>query len=303
MAHVLCIGNAVQDFVFSLQSMPGTAEKFRASGFETMGGGPAATAAVAIVKLGGRATLATRLGDDRIAGIVIEELQDYGVDCSLANRFEDCASSLSSVFVDDDGERLIVNYLDPDMPESPDWLPESLPDGVDAVLADTRWPEGALHMLQLAVRAGVPAVLDADAPVPTQSELPGAATHVAFSAPGLAEFTSEDDPDEGLRAADRRTEGWCCVTLGSRGTRILMDGTTTSIDACRVPVRDTLGAGDVWHGAFALALAEGQQVEDAVYFASAAAAAKVRNGAGRRGSPTREEALDLLQHMKPEAHA
>ena len=60
MAAVLCIGHAVQDFVFTVDTMPGAAEKYRASAFESIGGGPAATAAVAIARLGGTAQLAAR---------------------------------------------------------------------------------------------------------------------------------------------------------------------------------------------------------------------------------------------------
>jgi sulfofructose kinase len=57
---------------------------------------------------------------------------------------------------------------------------------------------------------------------------------------------------------------------------------------------DTLGAGDVWHGAFALALAEGQEESRACLFASAAAAVKVQRTGGRAGVPTREETMALL---------
>lgn len=301
MAGVLCIGNAVQDFVFSVNSMPGAAEKYRATAFETVGGGPAATAAVAIARLGGKAMLAARLGDDRIAEIIIAELEDYGVDCSLVRRFPGRTSSLSAVIVDDDGERLIVNYLDSGMPDATDWLPDGLPDGIDAVLADTRWPAGGLHALQLGRRAGVPAVLDGDVPVPEDSELVSAATHVAFSASGLVDFCNLDDPRKGLHAAAEKTDAWCCVTLGNRGTLHIGDGEIGALGAYKVDATDTLGAGDVWHGAFTLALAEGQEVDEAMHFAAAAAAIKVRDGGGRAGSPLRTEVEALMQASTPEA--
>ena len=71
MPRVLCIGHAVQDFVFAVETMPTSAEKYRADGFETLGGGPAATAAVAIAGLGGEAALAARVGADRIADMIV----------------------------------------------------------------------------------------------------------------------------------------------------------------------------------------------------------------------------------------
>ncbi|MBY0421395.1 MAG: hypothetical protein K2Q06_03755, partial [Parvularculaceae bacterium] len=65
---------------------------------------------------------------------------------------------------------------------------------------------------------------------------------------------------------------------------------------------DTLGAGDVWHGAFALALAERKTEDDSVRFASAAAAIKVSRKGGRKGAPTRAEVdafLKTRQMMEP----
>jgi sulfofructose kinase len=295
MSHVLCIGQAVQDFVFTVDDMPAKPEKFRASGFETVGGGPAATAAVAISRLGGSAQLAARVGDDLMAGLIVTELERYGVDCAMVKRMRDRRSSVSAVVVDSEGERLIVNYLDSTMDSGPDWLPDHLQENITAVLADTRWPEGAFCGLKLARQRNLPAVLDADLPVPPDSALVKAATHVAFSAGGLAEFSGIEDVEEALRSVDSQTEAWCCVTLGSQGTLAIEDGRPTHSPAFDVTVRDTLGAGDVWHGAFALALAEEQPIDEAMRFASAAAALKVQNGGGRAGCATRKDVDKLLQ--------
>ena len=295
MASVLCIGHAVQDFVFSVDAMPANADKYRASDFETLGGGPAATAAVAISRLGGSARLATRVGDDMLADLIIVELESYGVDCTLVRRMGGRRSSTSAVFVDSAGERMIVNYLDSSMDADPKWLEAHLPLDVAAILTDTRWPEGALLGLNLARRNGVPAILDADLPVPVDGELVRAATHVAFSARGLAEFSGIENAEVALRSVHQQTGTWCCVTLGSQGSLFIDDGELSRLSAFDVAVRDTLGAGDVWHGAFALALAEGKPTSDAVTFASAAAALKVQNGGGRAGCASREDVEDFLQ--------
>ncbi len=299
MATVFCVGHAVQDFVFSVDAMPDAAEKYRASAFESCGGGPAATAAVAVSRLGGRSLLAARTGDDVIGDTVVQELEAYGVDCSLVRRIADRTSSLSAVIVDSHGERMIVNYADPLIETTPNWLPEELPDDVDAVLCDTRWPEGAMYALELARQRGVPGVLDADLPVPPGSELVQAASHVAFSAAGLAEYSDDEDPERALRKAADSTDAWCGVTLGREGVRWLDDGELRAIGAFDVEVGDTLGAGDVWHGAFALALGEGRDVADAVTFAGAAAALKVANGHGRAGTPNRQDLDAFMCRHEP----
>ena len=295
MSRVFCVGHAVQDFVFYLSNMPHEAKKYRADALEFIGGGPAATAAVAISKLGGDAVLAARVGDDSVAEIIIRELQSYGVDCSLVKRMHNGQSSLSSVFVDENGERLIVNYLDPNQDPSTEWLPEILPDNIDVVLADTRWPEGSLHALNLARAANIPGLLDADSPVPADGDLIRAASHVAFSAEGLAEYSGNDNVSEALTDIDDQFDAWCCVTVGTKGTLLIKDGQPRFLGAYDVEVKDTLGAGDVWHGAFALALGEDLATDDAVQFAGAAAALKVAKGGGRSGAPTREEVDRLME--------
>lgn len=69
MANVFITGMAVVDFVFSVDEMPKQAEKYRADNAVVVGGGCAANAAVAIARLGGQATLATRLGLDQLGGL------------------------------------------------------------------------------------------------------------------------------------------------------------------------------------------------------------------------------------------
>lgn len=306
MKQVLCVGHAVQDFIFRTPQMPQRAEKHRATGFTAVGGGPAATAAVAISKLGGTAQLVARLGDDLLADVIQRELEQYGVDCRYVRRFAGHQSSVSSVFIDDRGERLIMNHTDGTMPTDPSWLASAVSlEGVDAILADTRWPDGATFMLTRARDAGLPAVLDADVPVAKQDALVGAATHIAFSLAGLKDFTGcsekSADVERALCDVASRTRRWCCVTMGAAGVSIA-DGrrfpdvmNVTKIPAFPVTPVDTLGAGDVWHGAFVLALAEGADEAHAVRAASAAAAIKVTRAGGRAGVPTRQQRDALLE--------
>jgi len=293
MATVLCVGHAVQDYVFSVVDLPRLAVKHQASALRRVGGGPAATAAVAVARLGGRALLAARVGDDAVAGEMVAELESYGVDCAYVRRLKGHRSSLSAVMVDRSGERMIVNYLDENMPTAAGWLPAPQAVGAEAVLADSRWPEGAAWALAAARVAGIPGVLDADKPVPPEDGALRAATHVAFSAEALSDYTGIGDCVLGLRTAAARLGGWCCVTAGAEGVYVLDGGAMSHFPGHPVEVVDTLGAGDVWHGAFALALAEGAGWRDAVCFASAAAALKVQRPGGRAGVPSRAEVEDF----------
>ena len=301
MVRVLSVGVAVMDHVFRVDAFPTRPEKYRAKDAAMVGGGGGANAAVAIARLGGEAWLAARVGDDAIADAILSDLAAEGVATDLVRRHEGRRSSFSSVLVDDGGERQIVNYRDMGLSFDAGWLQERLGAlAFDAVLADTRWPDGALAAMERARELGVPGVMDAEAPVHEAADAVRAASHVVFSAQGLRDFAGAPDGGQGegeggdlvamLRDADGRLDALVGVTDGAEGVRWLDGGALRHALPPRPPgpIVDTLAAGDVWHGALALALGEGQGLDSAMRFANAAATLKCAGGTGRSGAPTRD---------------
>ncbi len=307
MARVLCLGHAVQDYVFTLPALPSAGVKYRATGFECVGGGPAATGAVAIARLGGEAQLITRLGDDGTGDAILEELDGYGVDIALSKKFHGVASSLSAVIVDAHGERMIINYRNHDLPSATDWLDEDpVMDAIAkayAVLADIRWPEGAAKVLASAKNKGKPAILDIDGTSRADEALLMSATHLAFAADSACAHAKTDNLRDAIRTLAEQTGAWVCATDGAAGA-YYCDGKSSAPDVSpeidhapsfpTTPV-DTLGAGDVWHGAFALRLADKAPEDEAVRFANAAAAIKVSRPGGRKGAPSLDDVNALLR--------
>ncbi len=298
MAAVACVGIAVMDFVFEVESLPVGEGKFYAEGFREIGGGVAANAACAIARLGGDARYIGRLGDDRIGAVILEELSAEGVDTSGVHRAAGIRSPVSAVLVDGDGERLIVNHTPSDLFSGGDETPARQLDGVDAVLVDVRWPSGAAAALQAANQRGIPSVFDFDRPMDDEGkQLLGSSTHVAFSAAALEATSGKATPEAGLTAIAQRTDAWLAVTLGGEGVMWLGDGVVHHVPAFAVEVVDTVGAGDVFHGALALAVAEGNDEAAAVRFASAAAAIKCSRRGARAGAPTRREVDEFLKEF------
>ena len=292
MARVLTLGITVFDTVLRVDDMPREGGKFYASDRAEVVGGIAANAAIAIVRLGGEAVLASRVGDDLIGERIVADLVAAGVDTSLVEWLNGVASSISTILVDRKGERLLINHSNP-------LLFRGLPDlegvAVDAVMTDTRWPEGALAALGRARDQAVPAVLDYDRDAERlRSELLATATHVAFGRQGLTALAGTDDVAAGLRAVRRMTEAWLACTSGGDGVHWLDGDTLRHLPAFPVEAVDTLGAGDVFHGAFTLALAEAMPEAEAVRFASAAAAIKCTRFGGGAVSPTRAELAAFL---------
>ena len=139
MTQVFLAGMAVVDFIFSVDQLPNTAEKHRASDAHVVGGGCAANAAVAVARLGGKATLAACLGDDPLGDLILSDLQREGVDTASIQRISNGRSSFSSIFVDRGGERQIMNFRGAGL--TPYDMSSAQKFKADAVLADTRWSE------------------------------------------------------------------------------------------------------------------------------------------------------------------
>jgi len=280
--RVICVGLAVMDQIFAVERMPASASKHFATGFREIGGGPAANASVAAARLGGAVRLWSRVGDDAVGGRIVSELEEEGVDTSGVRRVAGARSGCSVIIVDARGDRMIVNFSGDGIPPDPSWLPLAEVGEAGAVLGDLRWPEGSARVLAEARRLGVPALLDADAtPEPGSADTFAAADHILFSAQGLAQFTGTDGGQEALHLAAARTDAWVGVSAGAAGVYWLEGGRLRHLPAFAVEVVDELGAGDVLHGAFALALARGRAIEDALGFACAAAALQCTRPGGR----------------------
>jgi sulfofructose kinase len=290
-ARVTSIGMSGLDRIMRVESFATGGSKIYASGYDEIGGGPAATAAVAVKRLGGTACLIARVGEDATGDVIRSELAGHGVDVSLMRTLRGAQSAASNVTVDDRGERQITHFIGQGLDVEADWIDASSFDGTDVVLADMGWRRGAQRALALATAAGIPTVLDADMSVdPRAGELLTLADHVVFSEAALRQMSGLADPADALRWARGRVRGpYVGVTVGALGYLWLAGETLHAMPGYPVTAVDTLGAGDVFHGAYALALAEGRDVAAAARFANAAAAIKCTRASGRRGIPLRNE--------------
>jgi sulfofructose kinase len=285
---VLCLGQATLDQVFQLDSPVVTGHKQSARCRDTVGGGVAANAAVAVARLGGHAVLVSRIGDDADGETVLAGLRADGVDVAAVERVGGGSTPFSAVLVDPAGERTIVNHTPSDLLAG---APPALP-RFDAVLVDGRWPDASALALRIALERGLPGVVDADRPV--EPRLLDLASHIVFGEDALRSTTGAVDLADGLREVAERTDAMLAVTAGADGVVWLDHSTVHRLPAFEITAVDTTGAGDTFHGAFALALAEGADDASALRFAAAAAAVKCTRPGARRGIPTRTDVEALL---------
>lgn len=292
MTAVSCVGIATLDEIWAIDTLPPAGTKTRARDRMVTGGGVAANGAVTVSRLGGRATFVGPLGDDAARSEILAGLEAEGVTPGFVPAVAGQPSPVSVVLVDNSGERTIINHAGPELYAA---APEPAPaefDAADAVLCDMRWGSGAQVALVAARRRGVPGVVDCDHDPGEAGDVLAAASHIIFSLPTLERHTGTTGPAALFDVSEVST-AWVAATSGAAGVHWLQDGALRHLPAPAVDAVDTLGAGDVFSGAFTLALAEGRPEREALAFATSAAALKCTRFGGRIGIPTRAE-VDAL---------
>ena len=296
--RILCIGMPVRDLTFRTPGVPARGSKENATHFQEICGGNALNAAIGIVRLGGRAALCGPMGDsgETTSRYIFEQMAQEGIDTSYLVHMHGLVTPISAIMIDPTGERTIVTFRDPELwkvklPPADDLLKDC-----DAILAESRCAEFCTDLCAEACRRGIPVIVDVDRAMSLREGLLTASTHLVFSSEPLQETADIADDGEALKRISKLTPSFLAGTRGPRGTIWLDEGgSLQETPAFPVHTVDTLGAGDVFHGAFALAITEGQQLRDALRFASAAAALKCTRFGGAFAAPQRIEVEELLR--------
>lgn len=261
------------------------------------GGGLTATALVAVARLGGRAAYAGVLGEDELSLYTLRELEREGVDCSLVLRRAGAGPIHARVIVDrSTGGRCILANRSRCIERPEEEITEALIRLCRVLFVDSLAAASGLRGAELAHKLNTPVVADIEHADETARSLAERVDHLIINQEVARAFTGCADPAEAVRILGER--GYTCVvvTAGARGAWYAIRGGPASYQqAFSVPVVDTTGCGDVFHGAYALCLARNLPLPEAIRRASAAAALKATQAGGRSGIPSWEALEHFLQ--------
>jgi sugar/nucleoside kinase (ribokinase family) len=287
----------VQDIVMRVQEFPRPGAKVQASEFLVTSGGQAGNAAVAMARLGAKTSYIGALGDhdDEVANTIVKAFAGENIDVSGVLRVKGAFSSVSLIMIDQAGEKMIATRRNRGLSEAVPENPTAAVAEVDAVMLDNRYTNISLPICRAAKVRGIPRVLDFDMPSPADDPLLLACTHVICSADALRESTGLTDFGAALRQLGESYQGFLAVTNGADGITWLDGAEVKHMDAFKVDAVDTLGAGDTFHGAFAVRLVETNDPVEAMRFAAAAAAIKCTRFGGLKGAPARAEVDAFLK--------
>ncbi len=295
--RILCIGMPVRDLTFRVHGLPARGSKESATHFAEICGGNALNGAIGIVRLGGRASICGPMGDagETTSRFIFEKMAEEGIETRHLVHMPGLVTPISNIMIDPSGERTIVTFRDPEL-----WgvrLPDAdtLLEDCDAILTESRCAAFCTDLCAEARRRGIPVIVDVDHAISLREGLLTASSHLVFSSEPLQETADLTDDGEALKKIAKLTPSFLAGTRGAQGT-IWLDENHNLQQTPAFPVHtvDTLGAGDVFHGAFALAITEGQDLRSALRFASAAAALKCTRFGGAFAAPQRPEVDRLL---------
>ena len=302
MARITVVGSLNMDLVVRSPRIPKPGETIIGSDFRTVPGGKGANQAVAAARLGARVSMVGRVGNDAFGGALLDNLDGSDVDRAFVIRDPEAATGIALITVDDRGQNSIVvapvanmNLLPADVEAAEGAIVAS-----DALLLQLESPrETVTRAAEVARAHGVRVVLN---PAPAGPILAALLPLVDVLIPNESETAylagmevGDQAQAEAAAQALRDTGvGTVVLTLGERGAMLAWEGGMELFPAFDVTPVDTTAAGDAFVAGFAVALAEGRSLAEAVRWGNAAGALATTKLGAQPSLPTRRAVEGLL---------
>ena len=300
---VLGIGCAAIDRIIHIYGVPPTDGKAVVVGEALNFGGLTATALAAAARLGAKCQFAGRLGSDPDSVAVTRDLRRAGVLVSRETWSQDARPVRSTVIISLDTGMRTIYFTDPTESGAHPAMRDDLVRRARVLFLDGYGFEGSLRAACIARDAGVPIVADFEATTDVRfRELLDLVDHLVLPRSFAQELTGTLDVTAALHELWNDSRKLVAVTSGAAGCWAMVeDMNAIHVPAHRVDVVETLGCGDVFHGAYAAALAFGYSPLDGIGFANSAAGLKAARFGTREGLPNRAEVEALLASSDLEA--
>ncbi|HEX8237252.1 MAG TPA: PfkB family carbohydrate kinase [Abditibacteriaceae bacterium] len=297
---VLGLGCATVDDLLYVEQFPAPDVKTRVLRSERQGGGLTATALVAASRLGARCAYAAMLGHDEYSQFVADNLRRENIDLSQVVWHDDARPIHSVIVVDTQRHTRNIFFEINGAVGAHDELPqEEVIRAARVLFLDHYGTTGGIRAARIARAAGIPVVADLEREnVPRFHELLELVDHLIVSQAFALRFTSTRCASDAALALWNASRQVVVVTCGAQGCWSVQAENRIQARhhlAFEVETVDTTGCGDVFHGAYALALARGCALHERLRFASAAAALKATQHGAQAGIPARADVEDFLQ--------
>ena len=296
---ITCVGPIFLDRVIKIDRFPDKPIKLVASRLEKRLGGRAPVASFAIKSLGGDAEFIGRFGSDDAAAYLKSKFLENGISTQKSITVNNTQSSQSHIFEDRKGERMLAAYNEEKLINDKA-MPAFEFSSTQSYLVDTNWIEAAHYIAIQSKKYRINCVVDLDnfSTSNLVNEVVNSASHPVFSEIGLNQYTDNMPIIDGLKSLYQKNQKFYAVTLGSKGVYWIEDGNVFHCCSPKINVKETNGAGDVFHGAFAQFIRT-KTSKEAIELATATASLKCTRSGGIKTLPDYPEVKEFLNQIEP----
>jgi sulfofructose kinase len=298
---LLTLGAVAVDDLFYIGSYPGPDEKTPVLRRQRQCGGMSAIAAITARRLGCKCAYAGVLGPDELSDFAIGQMRREGVNTRSIARRAGVRAIYSVIMIDSKtGTRNIFYDLRDVGGAARDWPPAEVIQAARVLFVDWFSVPGMIRAARVARAAGIPVVADFEVSgLPGFAKLLPLADHLIISEGFAAKLTGFSDPRRAVVKLMTGSQKVAAVTCGGKGCFFVTADNPSDVrhqPAFKVRAVDTTGCGDVFHGAYAAALARGMAASDRIRFAAAAAALKAtKRGGAQHGIPSLARTMRLMR--------
>lgn len=294
---IIVIGSSNTDMVIKASHLPQAGETILGGTFFMNAGGKGANQAVAAARLGGAVLFIAKTGDDVFGKQAIGLFKKEGIDTSCIIIDKHQPSGVALITVDDNGENCIVVAPGANAAltsENIALLKEKLEKSA-IILMQLETPIATVeYAATIAGSKGIKVILN---PAPAAALSDGLLKKISVITPNQKEVemltgikvNDESSAEKAAIFLHNKGIETVVITMGALGAFVLHNNKYSIIPGHKVQAVDTTGAGDIFNGALAVALAEGKTMEDAVAFACRASAISVTRLGAQASAPYRKE--------------
>jgi len=288
--QVYGLGQCALDYIGKIEAYPPPDLKCEFSDMVIQGGGPVATALVALARWGLSCAFAGVLGDDLFGGKIKASLDGEGVDTSGVLIRKGCESQFAFIVAEPAVSRRTIFWRRPTgPPPGSDEIDYSIIRRAKVLHIDGLFAEASLAACNAAKESGVEVVVDAGSLRDGMLELARLSDYYLASQTFTKALMGDDKPLEACYKLAELGPRVACVTLGTKGYVALAEGQVIEQPAYQVKAVDTTGCGDLFHAGFIYGVIQGWDVEKSLDLGAWSAAMVSRKLGGRTGIPSLKE--------------
>jgi ribokinase len=308
MKRILVVGSLNMDVVIGVENLPLAGETILGKDIKYIPGGKGANQCYTLGRLGSNATMLGCVGTDEFGNVLLDNLNQTGIDISHIKRCQDSTTGTAMIYVDKAGNNSIVVVPGANGQCNADYLKEKdfLFQECDYLLLQLEIPFDAVcYAIKRAKELGKTVILN---PAPAPEEIPDCILklldYITPNETELAKLTKspcEKEEDILFAAYSLISKGVAnvLVTLGDKGALLVNENGSERFRAAKVErIVDTTAAGDCFNAAFVVSLAEGKEPKEAILYATAAASVSVTRFGAQSSIPDKEETDRAYEMLK-----